>query len=163
MEAFAHRIVLSRRIDLRLDLPGSDTHLGVNHNESTGEVAVFGGRNATHHFDRFDVIGTDLSGVGAHKSRAAETALRHRTIVRHGHTVHDDACTEGVGVVIDKRADLHVRLRGEVGDLHIGTRYELHDVIETESLQVVDGLTTDDRGCCFACRTLLRHNFHVVE
>ena len=163
MEAFAHRIVLSRRIDFCLDLPWGDTHLGVNHNEAAGEVTVFGRRNTAHHLDRLNVIGADLSGVGTHKCCAAEAALRHCTVVRHGHTVHDDACSEGVGVVVDERTYLHVRLRGEVGDLHVGAGNKLHDVVETESLQVVDGLTADDRSCCFSCRALLRHHFHVVE
>ena len=54
-------------------------------------------------------------------------------------------------------------MRGEVGDLHVGTRYELHNIVETESLQVVDGLTTDDGRSCFAGCALLGHDFHVVE
>ena len=31
MKSFANRVVLSRRIYFRLDLPGRDTYLGVNH------------------------------------------------------------------------------------------------------------------------------------
>ena len=140
VEALAQRVVHGRGVDLGFCLPGGHSHFRVDHHQSAGQVAVFCRRNAADDLHLVDVVGRHLSKVSTGECRARERALRHVTVVRHRHAVDHDAASEGTGVVVHQRAQLQVRLRGEVLVAHQLTGNELHDIGQRVGLQVVDGL-----------------------
>ena len=65
VKALACRVVLESWIDFGLHLPGRDTHLGVNHDEAAGQIAVLGRGDTPYDLHLVDVVGRYLSKVCA--------------------------------------------------------------------------------------------------
>ena len=63
----ADGIVHQRRIHLCLHLPRRDTHLRVNDDHATAQIAIFCRGDATNHLYLIDIIGSNVAKVGTGK------------------------------------------------------------------------------------------------